>query len=261
MRFAAIAIAAALTLADLASAVALRANADDRRATRTPVLVELFTSEGCSSCPPADTLLSRLVADQPLDGVEIVGLSLHVDYWNRLGWVDPFSKSDFTTRQNDYAAIWGAAQIYTPQAVVDGTQQVVGSDAVAVGRLVVAAASTPKPRVDLNIEVNYTDRVTLRIVVAPSSPRADKVNLLAVVAEDGLVSAVTNGENANRTLSHAGVVRSLQRVARFDAVKGVETTATFKLDRSWRRDRLRFVAFAQDPVSHAVLAIAQHPLT
>src|SRR5262249_37061382 len=95
---------------------------------RVPVLVELFTSEGCSSCPPADDLLARMIKEQPVTGVQIIGLSLHVDYWNQLGWRDPFSSYKFSARQNEYAAAWKTDNVFTPQGVVDGSQQFVGSE-------------------------------------------------------------------------------------------------------------------------------------
>lgn len=229
---------------------------------RTPVLVELFTSEGCSSCPPADALLTRLVTDQPIEGVEVVGLSLHVDYWNRLGWVDPFSKSQFTDRQNDYATIWGVSRIYTPQAVVDGSKEFVGSDWAVARESIRAAATTPKVPVTIGVDAQASgsDRVTLRISVSPSRARASQVDVLLAVAEDGLVSDVRRGENADRRLSHVGVVRALRRIARVDAVKGLATTQTLRLDAGWRLDRVRLVVFVQDPVSRHVVGVATRRL-
>ena len=250
-------LAAAIGLTGIVGAVVFCAPSARRVGPPTPVLVELFTSEGCSSCPPADALLARLVTDQPIEGVEVVGLSLHVDYWNRLGWVDPFSKSAFTDRQNDYATIWGVSRIYTPQAVVDGAREFVGSDEAAARQFIRAAAAAPKTPVALAVESPAgTDRVGLRIDIGASSARASTLDVLLAVAEDGVVSDVRRGENADRRLSHVGVVRRLERVAKLDASKGLTTTAAIRLDPTWRRDRLRLVVFVQDPVTHAVIGVA-----
>ena len=112
-------------------------------AAKTTVLVELFTSEGCSSCPPADALLARFLKEQPLPDVDIVPLSLHVDYWDHQGWKDPFSSKAFTTRQGDYSKVFGADKIYTPQLVVDGRDELNGSDEAAAGASVDCGCGAP----------------------------------------------------------------------------------------------------------------------
>src|SRR5215470_16941428 len=94
---------------------------------RTPIVVELFTSEGCSSCPPADAFLAQLEARQPVVGAEVIAIEEHVDYWDQLGWRDPFSSADWTERQRKYAAVLGNGNIYTPQMVVNGSVEFVGS--------------------------------------------------------------------------------------------------------------------------------------
>jgi hypothetical protein len=110
------------------------------------VVAELFTSEGCSSCPPADEILSRLVQQQPITDVTVLGLSENVDYWNRLGWVDPFSSPLFSQRQSQYAArIFRSNDVYTPQMIIDGTLEEVGSDSGGVYRKIAQAPKVPKP--------------------------------------------------------------------------------------------------------------------
>src|ERR1700731_1319218 len=114
-----------------------------------PVIVELFTSEGCSSCPSADRMLARLEQTQPVPGAQVVAIEEHVDYWNQLGWTDPFSSPQFRARQNDYAVAFHASDIYTPQMVVNGQSQFVGSDANRAYHEIGAAAQSATTAVDL----------------------------------------------------------------------------------------------------------------
>src|SRR5215831_12264928 len=119
--------------------------------TRTPVLVELFTSEGCSSCPPADQVLTQLDRQQPVAGVEIIAMSEHVDYWDSLGWKDPFSASTFTDRQNAYAGALGISGIYTPQMIVDGEHEFIGNEVSDAVEAVAGSARTPKTPIAISI--------------------------------------------------------------------------------------------------------------
>jgi hypothetical protein len=233
-------------------------NPPSNGASRTPVLVELFTSEGCSSCPPADEILARLVGEQPIPGAEIIALGFHVDYWNELGWVDRFSSRAYTTRQNEYAAVWKTDQIYTPQMVVDGLTQFTGNDPRAAAAAITAAVSQPKAQVSLAADApgDGNGRTSLRIEVKPFEAAKAKADVWLAVTEDGLVSDVKRGENAKRQLSHVAVVRSFERVASADPRQGIAATKTIALDRAWRRDALKAVVIVQDGRSRRILGAA-----
>ena len=206
------------------------------------VLVELFTSEGCSSCPPADAVLARLHREQPVPGVQLIVLSEHVDYWNSLGWKDPFSAALFSDRQGQYSG-----HIYTPQAVVDGRADVLGSDERAIVRAVAAAGREPHGTLRLTATPSG-----VRIAVTGLSGHSDAEVMVAVV-EDGLVSRVERGENAGRTLAHTAVVRVLQRGGTIPAAADRWTNEVpVSLNGSWRRPRV--VAFVQDARSRRILA-------
>jgi hypothetical protein len=189
-------------------------------AARTPkvVLVELFTSEGCSSCPPADALLREIDGTQTSAGQLIVGISEHVTYWNSLGWADPFSSSIYTDRQNAYGERFGLDSVYTPQMVINGAQQVVGSNYAAVTRAIQNENEQPA-RVVLHIlsasAIGNTMTVKFSAVGEASSQGADVV---AVLADDADRSSVVRGENSGRTLAHVSVARSIARVAKVKAV-------------------------------------------
>ena len=172
-------------------------------------LVELFTSEGCSSCPPADALLERLVHDADASGRPVYALSLHVDYWDQLGWRDPFSSAAHTQRQSRYARRFGLSSIYTPEIVVNGDGECVGSNASAVQAQVDRAlshASEATPQ--LSVKASGQE-LRVRCSV-PRSPQGATLNVAWV--QSRAVSAPNAGENGGRTLRHANVVRELETV-------------------------------------------------
>ncbi len=174
---------------------------------KTPVLVELFTSEGCSSCPPADALLRDLVNKQPIAGVQVVAVGFHVDYWNYIGWTDRFSSRQFTQRQEKYGRRFNAGP-YTPQVVVDGRNQYVGSDRRAVSSAIAVAAQEPKPlRVQLNPQ-----KKSLRVLVegADSGPS----DIFLVIVQNQAETNVLRGENSGTVLRHAAVARDLRIIGR-----------------------------------------------
>ena len=173
------------------------------------VLVELFTSEGCSSCPPADLLLQRLERGHFIPDVSIIALSEHVDYWNHLGWSDPFSSAQLTSRQQIYATKFRSQGAYTPQMVVDGVDEFVGSDVTRARRSIAQAAQRQKVEITAELSTQSVSTPSLH-VSAPSSPTAG--DIFVAVVYDPEPSAVARGENSGRHLTHISVVKSLKRV-------------------------------------------------
>lgn len=164
--------------------------------TSLVTVIELFTSQGCSSCPAADTLVREL-ATRP----GVVALSLHVDYWNDLGWTDPYSSSANTARQSDYAARLTAGRLYTPQVVVDGAAACVGSDRRCIETAL--ARARPKAVLELRREPDGGVRV--------SGPVPDGTKLVVAWVQRVARNRVPRGENAGRELAHGSVVRLLER--------------------------------------------------
>ena len=216
---------------------------------RTPVLVELFTSEGCSSCPQADAALAALSRTQEVKGAEVIPLELHVDYWNQLGWVDPFSAPEFTARQEAYAQVFGGDGLYTPQLVVDGASSGVAS-AGGLRRLVERGATAPKAALEVKVApANPGVEVTVR------APPGIAGRLSLALSEAELSSKVERGENAGRTLAHAPVARLLVEQGAISP----EQKVRLGLSKAWRRDHLRVVAFVQDPHGR-VVAVGTAPV-
>jgi hypothetical protein len=217
---------------------------------RTPVLVELFTSEGCSSCPPADTLLQSLLEKQPVAGAEVVALSMHVDYWDHQGWKDPFSSKVYTERQQAYARVLGRDPVYTPQMLVDGRDEVKGADpGAAIAAIRTASARPHLPLSATARAVGDTIRLTIDLPAAPKD--AEAIDVFVAVTEDALTSAVRRGENAGRTLAHAAVVRSLERSGALEPEAFV-AEGQIRLERSWARGNLRPVVWLQGRTSRHV---------
>jgi hypothetical protein len=224
------------------------------KAPPQPVIVELFTSEGCSSCPPADELLAELVHKQPVDGAQIIPLAFHVDYWNKLGWTDRFSSPEFTQRQREYGRAMKLRSMYTPQMVVDGREEFVGSDEATARKSIEQAAKEQKANVQLTTEGN---RVHVRVSNLPSKQECD---VWLAVTEDDLQSDVRRGENRGRKLSHVAVVRRLIRLGR---THGVDWSgdAEFAVDREWKPEKLRVVAFVQEADQGAIVGATSVPLS
>ena len=245
----------------LVVALAALARADVRVATAppTPVLVELFTSEGCSSCPPADRLLAGF-ALAPLDAALVVPLGEHVDYWDELGWRDRFSSAAFTARQQTYARRLGGDGPYTPQLVIDGRVECVGSDAASARKAIARAAAQPHGTiaVDLAGSEGAGLRLTLRATNLPQKA-GERADVLVAITENDLRSDVTRGENRGHVLTHAAVVRQLSVVGEANG-SSATVAQTLTLSPNWRREALHLVAFVQERRTGGVLAAATVPL-
>lgn len=194
-----------------------------------PLVVELFTSQGCSSCPPADRLLARL-ARSGLGGRAVAPLSFHVDYWDELGWADPFASPAWTERQRRYARGLGDNRVYTPELVVGGARGMVGSNLADVSAAISRAAHPAL----LPATARWSDAALEVTATAPAD-----ADVLVAVWEDGTQTRVLRGENAGATLGSDRVVRRLERVA----AAGTRGTLTVKLDPRWHA--VGAIAFAQ----------------
>ena len=242
---------AALSLAlSLTSALAgpARAGCDAKSGARTAALVELYTSEGCSSCPPADRQLSRL--PEALEaGALAVPLSLHVSYWDAIGWKDPFAQTAFVERQRALVQARGGSSVYTPQFFVSGQEARSWPEtfAASVKRINAAPAAA-----DIRIQATPTPGGLALSTQATARDTSAAAALYVAVTEDGLVSRVLRGENGGSTLGHDGVARAwIGPIALERGSAAVQREVA--LPAGWNRDRLSVVAFVQDARSGAVL--------
>ena len=231
-------------------------SAQDRR---VPVIVELFTSEGCSSCPPADQLLLRMDRNQPIAGARVIALEEHVDYWNALGWVDPFSSAQYRGRQNDYGRKFFDDNIYTPQMVVNGQVAFVGNDGERAAQEIGKAAQTQTTVLEVKASAKPADPdlMDLSVQVA-NTGKVRNSNVYLAVTESDLSTNVSRGENSGRLLHHAPVVRSFGVIGKIEA-KGSNTgaiTSTLRLPREWKRQNLRAVVFVQERESYKITGAA-----
>ena len=235
-----------------------------KNAARVPVLVELFTSEGCSSCPPADTLLAQLATEQPIAGAEVIALEEHVDYWNHLGWTDPFSSRYFSARQEAYAKSFDSGSVYTPQMVVDGLNEFVGSNGREARRAIERASQSMKTPVKLAVTSadSSTGKLLVTIGKLSAATSGDKAEVFLAITEAGLHLAVTRGENAGEDLHHSSVVRVLEKIGEADRQGDIAFSAepALRIERGWKRENLRAVVFIQEQKTRRILGAASVPL-
>lgn len=228
---------------------------------RGPVVVELFTSEGCSSCPPADRLLAQLDASQSVGDAEVIALEEHVNYWDQLGWVDPFSSQQATLRQLAYAGALGNENAYTPQMVVDGGTEFVGSRKGAAERAIAEAGGAEKVSVQISPAPEQSAAARkFQIRVGELTARSEKdAQVWLAVTESSLHSDVTRGENAGETLYHGPVVRSLTKLgsATETGDASFQTTREVRADSRWKIENLKIVVFVQDGQTKHILGASQ----
>lgn len=264
-----------LSVLVLGALVLAAANANPPRAARAqtaaleteriPVIVELFTSEGCSSCPPADTLLSKLETLQPVEGAQIIGLEEHVDYWNHDGWVDPYSDPEWTLRQQEYVDRFKGKTPYTPQMVVDGQSQFVGDNTRDALNAVREDAKQRKTQVSITSEgLGKKDAERLEVRVGNAASRAQEpADIWLAITEEGLQTAVKAGENAGKDLQHAAVVRSFHKIGSLSTKDSspFDVHQEVKFKPNWKRENLRIVVFVQERKSLHILGAAEARVT
>jgi len=251
-----------LTLFVFASVLVLgKAQTAAVEAGRKPVVVELFTSEGCSSCPPADALLQQLEQQQPVAGVEIIALEEHVDYWNHDGWIDPFSSPEWTQRQQAYVARF-KKDAYTPELVVNGRSQFVGNDAREAELEIQKAAGGLKTEVAITSgggESKGSQRFSVSVGKLVHNTASDVAEVWLAVTEDGLHSSVSLGENAGHVLRHVATLRSLQKIGVANT-SGASMSFTgdpvVKFDSRWNLENLHVTVFVQEKKSQEILGAA-----
>ncbi len=233
---------------------------------REPVIVELFTSEGCSSCPPADSLLAELEARQPIGSAEIIALEEHVDYWDQQGWKDPFSSSTWTARQYEYAGSLHNGNPYSPEMVIDGREGFVGSRGGVAQQKIEKAAAIRKTKVEIS-EISPVQNKSVAFKVSVDKPLSvtpkDTPEVILAITESGLHSSVKAGENSGHELQHSSVLREMKVIG----VAGKNGQDTFtaepnvKLDSKWNVGNLRAVVFLQEKKSRHILGAAAIRLT
>ena len=223
---------------------------------RVPVLVELFTSEGCSDCPPADRLLEELDKQQSVPGAQAIVISEHVTYWNHQGWRDPYSIDDVDFRQKEYGNRFNIPDIYTPQAVIDGAAQLVGNNAPGVEQAIERAAATPKK--PLAIADAHWDNNAVSFNV--HGPADSSARLVAILVADANGQKITHGENAGRTLHHVSVARTIKDFGANAADGRVLRLSGGSLAHDQASTSARLVVFLVDKKTGHVTAVAEQTL-
>jgi len=227
---------------------------------RTPVVVELFTSEGCSSCPPADLLLQKYDA-QPFAGRQLIVLSEHVDYWNHIGWTDPYSSAEYSERQSAYGRRLRLESVYTPQMIVDGTEEFVGSDAGEAKKAIASTGGAVEVPVRIDGARVEGNVVHARVETGPLPAKFKDADVVVVAALNHAESQVGAGENSGRRLTHVAVVRSLTRVGSIKSGQGFSQEVAVSVKNLGDPSGLRVIAFLQEPGQGKIVGAAVEKLS
>jgi hypothetical protein len=215
------------------------------------ILLELFTSQGCSSCPSADKLVEKTLLDAQKSGKKVFALSYHVDYWDRLGWKDPYSQAQFTQRQYDYSKWMNSENVYTPQIVVNGQDEFVGSDSKKMNQTLSQLADGGSKinfqfenidwkREVVNLEINISDL-----------PKNSQLNVALV--NKNTETNIPRGENEGRKLTGANVVRVLQKLQ----LTALKNKVNLLIPNDLEKSNARIIAFIQDKNTHQILGVSQ----
>lgn len=216
------------------------------------VLLELFTSEGCPTCPPADANLAFLEREQPFAGTEIITLALHVDYWNSLKWKDLYSSPIFSRRQQLYSHALKINLNYTPQMVVDGRTEFIGSNIAKAQKAILEAAKIPKATITIS---RTTDKFRASIT---DVPRHDTATVFLAMTEDNVAANRKYGKANERKNAHMSVVRELKSIAMLPAEQSdSEIEFTVQIQPEWKREKLKLVIFIQENASRKILGAAR----
>ena len=264
LRRSAVAVSAALVGLCAAFALPAEAQAPAATAAAKPVVVELFTAEGCSDCPPAEAIAMKM-EQQPLAGVDLIVLEEHVDYWNKYGWFDVFSSPDWTARQEQYGKL-GNGNPYTPEMVIDGEAGFAGTDMKKAQAAVDTAMASPETSVTIaDAKVDPKGEGDFKVSVGPvqGGTPGDDAEVWLAVTEDGLHSAPNAGENSGHTLYHAAVLRYLHKIGEANAKGDTSFTgdARVKLNAKWNRANVNIVSFVQEKRSRKILGATATKLT
>lgn len=219
---------------------------------KTPVMVELFTSQGCPTCPAADKILSDLDATQPIAGAEIIALAWHVDYWDGFGWKDEFASPAFTQRQVVYSRSLNIGGTYTPQMFVDGTTYFVGTKLDKATKAITQATKNIKSEIGVSLD---KDKAKISI---PSLPKHERATVYVAFTQNDLTRKVERGNNAGKTLAHSSIARDLRAVASVEPqMSKFEGEFLLQIQPEWTREKLNLIVFVQENKSRKILAVSK----